>query len=145
MSDTFNNYKITDLDLNGKKISQLSDRPNAPSHYGGAGMSAEGLKKAFDGQIEVVRDKFNALCVELNNREGPKSAEVARRLAESQRESAEELRVSAETNRFNEFGQLMNRFETVLHQAKSKTDAINADEVVLAVLAKLPVGDEVSY
>ena len=131
--------------------------------YSGAGLSESENRDLLSDLIstyvqiqnqETARNEAEALRIMAET--GRSEAEQTRYNNELGREDAENGRRAAEQNRKIEFGNLkdqmsvefgalMTRFEDVIYLAGQAKDAINADEVVLAVLAKLPVGDEVSY
>ena len=101
MSETnFENLKISETEANRVKISNLSDRPNAMSTYGGAKKSAADMKKAFDKPFELLTDKHNALVDAIVEKDSTLNKnEAARAEAEQAREEAEAARAAAEEAR----------------------------------------------
>ena len=51
--------EITDENLRAKGVGALADRPNKPSSYGTSGLSAEELKKWFDGLAILLTEQLN--------------------------------------------------------------------------------------
>ena len=101
MSETnFENLKISETEANRVKISNLSDRPNAMSTYGGAKKSASDLKAAFDKPFLLLVDKFNQLVNAVAGKDGILDKnEASRKSAELTREEAENARAAAELER----------------------------------------------
>lgn len=101
MSETnFENLKISETEANRVKISNLSDRPNAMSTYGGAKKSASDLKAAFDKPFLLLVDKFNRLVNAVAGKDGILDKnEASRESAELTREEAEKARAAAEVAR----------------------------------------------
>lgn len=66
MSDIFKITQVTEGDLRGKKIAELSDRPNQPSGFS-QGLTAQELKDRFDAFPDVVKDKINEIIEMLSS------------------------------------------------------------------------------
>jgi hypothetical protein len=66
MSDIFKITQVTEGDLRGKKIAELSDRPNQPSGFS-QGLTAQELKDRFDAFPDVVKEKINELIDMLSS------------------------------------------------------------------------------
>jgi hypothetical protein len=68
--------KITDGDINDKKIASLPTRPTAPRAFGGRGYTASELKAAFDLLPLFLVDKFNTLISDISGEDGESIADV---------------------------------------------------------------------
>ena len=68
--------KITDGDINDKKIASLPTRPTAPKAFGGRGYTANELKAAFDLLPLFLVDKFNTLISDISGEGGESIADV---------------------------------------------------------------------
>ena len=68
--------KITDGDINDKKIASLPTRPTAPKAFGGRGYTATELKAAFDLLPLFLVDKFNTLISDISGEGGESIADV---------------------------------------------------------------------
>lgn len=66
MSDIFKITQVTEGDLQGKKIAELSDRPNQPSGFS-QGLTAQELKERFDAFPDVVKEKINEIADMLSS------------------------------------------------------------------------------
>lgn len=84
--------KITDDEFNQVKISNLPNRPNSVSTYGGAALLAKDLKEKYDAPTNMFKNKFNALVDEISKVQGPASAERKRQENEQKRQQNEDER-----------------------------------------------------
>lgn len=66
MSDIIKITQVTEGDLRGKKIAELSDRPNQPSGFS-QGLTAQELKERFDAFPDVVKEKINEIIEMLSS------------------------------------------------------------------------------
>ena len=57
--------KITDGDINDKKVASLPTRPTAPAAFGGKGYTATELKEAFDSLPLFLVEKYNELIADI--------------------------------------------------------------------------------
>ena len=57
--------KITDGDINEKKVASLPTRPTAPAAFGGKGYTATELKEAFDSLPLFLVEKYNELIEDI--------------------------------------------------------------------------------
>ena len=62
--------KITDGDINDKKVASLPTRPTAPAAFGGKGYTATELKEAFDSLPLFLVEKYNELIADICGEEG---------------------------------------------------------------------------
>lgn len=62
--------KITDGDVNDKKIASLPTRPTAPAAFGGKGYTATELKEAFDSLPLFLVEKYNELIADIRGEDG---------------------------------------------------------------------------
>ena len=58
--------KITEGDINDKKVASLPTRPTAPAAFGGRGYTAKELKEAFDLLPLFLVERFNLLIEDIN-------------------------------------------------------------------------------
>lgn len=61
MSELKHLANVTQKQIRGKGVQALSDSPNVPSRYGISGLSAEELKRHFDGLGSFLAEKVNEL------------------------------------------------------------------------------------
>lgn len=62
--------KITDGDINDKKVASLPTRPTAPAAFGGKGYTATELKAAFDSLPLFLVEKYNELISDICGEDG---------------------------------------------------------------------------
>ena len=62
--------KITDGDINEKKVASLPTRPTAPAAFGGKGYTATELKEAFDSLPLFLVEKYNELIEDICGENG---------------------------------------------------------------------------
>ncbi len=62
--------KITDGDINDKKVASLPTRPTAPAAFGGKGYTATELKEAFDSLPLFLVEKYNELIADICGENG---------------------------------------------------------------------------
>ena len=62
--------KITDGDINDKKVASLPTRPTAPAAFGGKGYTATELKEAFDSLPMFLVEKYNELISDIQGEDG---------------------------------------------------------------------------
>jgi len=62
--------KITDGDINDKKVASLPTRPTAPAAFGGKGYTATELKEAFDSLPLFLVEKYNELIADIRGEDG---------------------------------------------------------------------------
>ena len=62
--------KITDGDINDKKVASLPTRPTAPAAFGGKGYTATELKEAFDSLPLFLVEKYNELISDILGENG---------------------------------------------------------------------------
>ena len=62
--------KITDGDINDKKVASLPTRPTAPAAFGGKGYTATELKEAFDSLPLFLVEKYNELIADICGEDG---------------------------------------------------------------------------
>ena len=62
--------KITDGDINDKKVASLPTRPTAPAAFGGKGYTATELKEAFDSLPMFLVEKYNELIADIQGEDG---------------------------------------------------------------------------
>ena len=58
-------YKITDTEKAAHHLQALADRPNAMTSYKQGKLSADGMKKLFDDNLDFLAEKHNKLGEEL--------------------------------------------------------------------------------
>ncbi len=69
-----NSSKILDEEIKDLQIASLPTRPNASVKYGGAALSADEMKAAFDKLPLFIINKFNALIEDIEAVGGVTSA-----------------------------------------------------------------------
>ena len=62
--------KITDSEINDKKVASLPTRPTAPAAFGGKGYTATELKEAFDSLPLFLVEKYNSLIADICGEDG---------------------------------------------------------------------------
>ena len=67
------NELISEEDINSAKVSGLQTRPNAPTSYGGNGLSAAELQEHFDKLAMLAIHKINAIIAAINTSEFSKN------------------------------------------------------------------------
>lgn len=62
---------ITEANMRGKTIGELSDRPNQTSRFG-QGLTAQELKERFDAFPELIKDKINDIIKMISSKDATK-------------------------------------------------------------------------
>ena len=70
--------KITDGDINDKKVASLPTRPTAPAAFGGKGYTATELKEAFDSLPLFLVEKYNELIADICGEDGGNIADAVK-------------------------------------------------------------------
>ncbi len=67
MADKLTELKITQEDFDKNSIASLAKIPSRPSAFGASSLSADEVKKRFDSNPNLIRERFNALLSYLPN------------------------------------------------------------------------------
>ena len=62
--------KITESELAAKGVTSLPTRPNAPTAFGGTGLTAAELKAAFDALPILIAERLNLLIDDISAEHG---------------------------------------------------------------------------
>lgn len=71
MSELIKIQPITDANMRGKTIGELSDRPNQTSRFG-QGLTAQELKERFDAFPALIKDKINDIIKMISSKDATK-------------------------------------------------------------------------